>query len=61
MKKCNCGSGQNSWWEYDGRGIPLARVCSACEDERMATFRPEIRDQYTQDDVDCTIEPERSC
>lgn len=31
-----------SWWENDARGIPLARVCDHCFDERMAKFRPEV-------------------
>jgi hypothetical protein len=59
-RPCNCGSGKDSWWEYDGRGIPMARVCPQCERERMGVFKPEIRDSYTQSDVDCRIEPEDS-
>ncbi len=57
-RPCNCGSGEDSWWEYDGRGIPMARVCSRCEEERMGAFRPEIRRSYDESDVDCRIEPE---
>lgn len=39
---CICGSGKASWWEYDARGIPLARVCESCRNERLAQFRPEV-------------------
>jgi len=45
-----------SWWEYDGRGIPLCRVCSLCEKEKMARYRPEILKWYSQSDVDEQIE-----
>ena len=31
-----------SWWEYDARGIPLARVCPRCIDEKLKGFRPEV-------------------
>jgi hypothetical protein len=41
-RSCNCGSGLNSWWESDARGIPLARVCDACIDEKLAGYRPEV-------------------
>tara|TARA_R110000824_G_scaffold44959_15_gene130499 strand:- start:2556 stop:3017 length:462 start_codon:yes stop_codon:yes gene_type:complete len=59
VRKCNCGSGDSSWWEYDGRGIPLARVCSACESEKMSQFRPEIRGTaYGENDVEEPIEEE---
>ena len=42
MKPCNCGSGKNSWWENDARGIPLARVCVECKSEKLGKFRPEV-------------------
>jgi hypothetical protein len=32
---CDCGSGQLSFWRYDARGIPLARTCERCFDERI--------------------------
>ena len=47
-----------SWWENDGRGIPLCRVCSVCRDAKLAVYRPEILRSYTQDDVDEPIEPD---
>ena len=46
----------NSWWEYDGRGIELCRVCSECVDVKLARYRPEILEYYTQADVDEPIE-----
>ena len=55
---CNCGSGEISEWEYDGQGIPLERVCSACRNEKLSKYRPEILGNYTQEDVDEPIEPE---
>ena len=42
---------QNSWWEDDAQGIPLARVCEHCVDMVLAGYRPEILTGYTQNDV----------
>ena len=42
MKPCPCGSGKNSWWETDARGIPLARVCLECKAKKLSVFRPEV-------------------
>lgn len=42
MKICPCGSGKNSWWENDARGIPLARVCSECKNKKLSKYRPEV-------------------
>lgn len=42
MKPCPCGSGKNSWWESDARGIPLARVCVECRDAKLSKYRPEV-------------------
>ncbi len=39
---CPCGSGNDSWWKNDARGIPLARVCNACEADKMASYRPDV-------------------
>ena len=52
-----CPRGE-TWIEYDGRGIPLVRVCAACRDEKLARYRPEILAPYTQADVDERIEEE---
>ena len=52
MRECPCGSGRNSWWENDARGIPLARVCPKCRAEKLAKFRPEVltNSQYETDE-----------
>jgi hypothetical protein len=41
-----------SWWEYDGQGIPLARVCDKCVDAVLAKYNPVVLGHYTQSDVD---------
>jgi hypothetical protein len=39
----NCiHEGQQSWIEYDARGIPLTKVCSLCKEEKLAAYRPEV-------------------
>lgn len=52
MKLCPCGSGKESWWENDARGIPLARVCVDCKKEKLNKFRPEVLtdSQYEADE-----------
>ena len=49
---CTCGSGRESWWEHDARGIPLARVCSSCKEEKLSKYRPEVltNPQYETDE-----------
>ena len=42
MTTCNCGSGENSYWRSDARGIPLAKVCKQCEKKKLSTFRPAV-------------------
>lgn len=40
-----------SWWEFDARGIALARVCVNCRSKKLAKYRPEIlRDSNYQAD-----------
>jgi hypothetical protein len=34
--------GDGSWWEYDARGIPLARVCRECREMKLRRYRPEV-------------------
>jgi hypothetical protein len=58
MRKCNCGSGLFSWWEYDSQGIELCRVCDKCREKKLAQYRPEILIGYNQEDVNEPIEPE---
>lgn len=52
IKYCPCGSGKNSWWESDARGIPLARVCVNCKNKQLSKFRPEVltNSQYKTDE-----------
>lgn len=57
-RACSCGSGLESRWLFDGRGIELCRACDACEGRRLSRYRPEILTHYTQADVDEPIEPE---
>lgn len=49
-------STEYSWWEHDAQGIPLARVCDRCRNEKLGRYRPEILSGYTQADVDEPIE-----
>ena len=53
--KCRCGSGKDSWWEKDGYGIPLCRICEDCREATLKKrYRPDIKTQY---DCDEPIEP----
>jgi hypothetical protein len=47
---------QDSWWEYDYQGIPLARVCARCIEAKLSKYRPEILEGYDQSDVDEAID-----
>ena len=42
IRLCPCGSGRESWWAYDARGIELTRVCAKCEREKLSRYRPEV-------------------
>jgi len=44
MKVCACGSGLDSYWQHDARGIPLCRTCTECHDEKMKRYRPDVLD-----------------
>jgi len=52
FRACPCGSGRESWWENDARGIPLARVCDKCRKARLAKYRTEVltNPQYEADE-----------
>ena len=41
MTHCN-HSKENSWWEYDARGIPLTRVCNRCRKEKLSHYRRDV-------------------
>jgi len=47
----------NTWWEYDARGIPLARVCDDCREEKLKKYRPEVLNDSNYE-ADEPIEPE---
>jgi hypothetical protein len=55
---CTCGSDLWSEWELDGNGIELCRCCDLCREQRLAAYRPENLQPYTQADVDEPIEPD---
>lgn len=46
-----------TWWEHDARGIPLVKVCDACEQFELSKFRPDV---LSDPDywIDEPIEPE---
>ena len=56
LKRHQCDR-SSSWWEHDGQGIPLDRVCDECREAKLSRYRPEILRHYTQADVDEPIEP----
>lgn len=60
MREHSCANGtvsdEPSWWAYDARGIPLCRVCSSCQREKLSRYRPEILTGYDQSDVDELID-----
>jgi len=49
-------SEEYSWWVNDAQGIPLAKVCDKCEQEKLSRYRPEILRGYNQSDVDEPID-----
>ena len=57
MRECLCGSGKESWPEYDARGIYLCRVCEVCQEEKLAGYRPEVLTDGDYE-ADEPIEPE---
>jgi len=56
-RPCPCGSGKDSYWQYDARGIELCRTCEDCHDEKMARYRPEVLNASNYE-ADEDIEPE---
>lgn len=54
---CRCGSGKDSYWVNDARGIPLGRMCEDCEQERLSKFRPDVltdSNYWADEDIDDT-------
>lgn len=56
IRPCPCGSGKDSEWQFDGRGIELCRTCDDCHDRQMSKYNPRILEYYTQEDVDEPID-----
>lgn len=56
IRPCPCKSGKDSQWLHDARGIPVARVCDACESEVRKRYNPIIFEGYDQSDMDEQIE-----
>ena len=56
-RPCPCGSGLDSYWQFDARGIELCRACPKCRKEKLARYRPEVLtdSQYQADEP---IEPQ---
>ena len=42
FRACPCGSGKNSEWQHDARGIPLCRTCTSCHQSKMKTYRRDV-------------------
>lgn len=42
IRPCPCGSGKDSMWNHDARGIPLCRTCDDCHEEKMSKYRPDV-------------------
>ena len=38
-KLCKCGSGEDSYWEWDAKGIPIFRACPECLEEKWSKYR----------------------
>ena len=54
---CSCGSGYQSWWHKDARGIELFKGCDKCAPGKLKQYRPEVltNSNYHADEP---IEPE---
>jgi hypothetical protein len=57
IRLCPCGSGKESYWAKDARGIELARVCAKCRKAKLSGYRPEVLSDpnYAADEA---IEPD---
>jgi len=57
IRPCPCGSGKDSHWESDARGIPLCRVCEDCREEKLSHYRKEVLTNPNYEAIE-PIEPE---
>jgi hypothetical protein len=49
MPMSNCNHTRNdSWWENDVRGIPLARVCDKCIKEKLSSYSAVVLTEEQQ-------------
>lgn len=55
-RPCPCGSGLDSYWQKDARGIELCRTCAKCHAEKMRRYRPDVLTD--PNGADEAIEPE---
>lgn len=39
---CPCGSGLDSQWQFDARGIELCRTCDKCHADKMSRYRADV-------------------
>ncbi|RWB40437.1 MAG: hypothetical protein EOQ44_25170 [Mesorhizobium sp.] len=39
---CPCGSGLQSSWQHDARGIPMCRTCVKCHTAKMDGYRADV-------------------
>ena len=42
INPCPCGSGLESEWQCDARGIELCRTCPQCHQAVMSRYRPDV-------------------
>jgi len=49
-RKCNCNSGKDKYPLYDGYRCFLTYVCEDCENDKLATYRPDILERYETDE-----------
>jgi 7-cyano-7-deazaguanine synthase in queuosine biosynthesis len=42
VRPCPCGSGKDSTWACDARGIELCRTCASCHKRQMKRYRPDV-------------------
>jgi hypothetical protein len=42
VRPCPCGSGKDSRWHNDARGIPFCRTCDNCHETKMSGYRAEV-------------------
>lgn len=56
VRECPCGSGKDSEWQLDGRGIPLDRTCEDCHEKKMARYNKWVFGSYDESDYEGQIE-----